>query len=369
MINKTKNEFIFDNVFIEEKFKENKNIEIILSKIKSNYKLHYINDNKKILKTIPKSHPGDISKNLLLSGIRGEILRKCPGTNGHICCNYYVINLYVGCPIECSYCILQSYLNEPLTIINIDIDNIFEKLHNTFVENSHKLYRVGTGELGDSLVYDYLTDYSLKFIEFFSDYKNAIFEFKTKTNNINNLLKIKSPGNIVVGFSMNPQSIIDSEELFAASLEERLNAMKSLVEKNYKIAIHFDPIINIPNFKDEYSILIDKIFQFIKPENIAWISLGTFRYTPDLKSCIEYNYPKTKILLDQFIIDQDKKFRYFKPIRINLYQTVIRSLKKINEDLPIYLCMESVEVWKKTLGYLPNEKSKINLIFKNMVNL
>ena len=229
------NNYRFDNVYIDEKFKTNKNIDAILENLDSDYNIHYIDDVTKLMKTIPSSHPNEISKNLLLSGIRGEILKRCPGTNGHICCNYFVINLYIGCPIGCTYCILQSYLNQPLTIINLDLDTIFENLNKTFTENNKRLFRVGTGELGDSLVYDYLTNYSLKFIDFFANYKNAIFEFKTKTDNINNILKLKSSGNIVVGFSVNPQVVVKDEENYAASIDERIVAAGKLVSNGLKI--------------------------------------------------------------------------------------------------------------------------------------
>lgn len=358
------NLYNFDNIYIEEKFKSNSNVNKILSKITSRFKINYINDITKLMKEIPLSHPNETAKNLLLSGIRGEILRKCPGTNGHICCNYYVINLYIGCPINCSYCILQSYLNQPLTIINIDTEQIFDSLENTLKNNPNRIFRIGTGELGDSLVYDNLTDYSIDFINFFAKHKNAIFEFKTKTDNIENILKIDSPGNIVVGFSVNPQEVISKEEHFASSLKERLNAASKLINKRYKIALHFDPIINIQDFEISYMTLIDEIFTYITPNDIAWISLGTFRYTPDLKNCIEYNYPQSKILSDEFIVDQDKKFRYFKMIRGKLYSKIVNKLKEKDKNLLIYLCMESKEMWEKVLGFLPYEDDKMQLVFK-----
>ena len=56
-------------------------------------------------------------------------------------------------------------------------------------------------------------------------------------------------------------------------------------------------------------------------------------------------------------------------IRANLYKKIIDRLKSIDENLTIYLCMESKEVWEKTLGFLPYKESKIDLIFRNAVKL
>jgi len=359
----------FEKIYIENKIKNHANTTLILEKLNFTEDIIFFDDILDLIKSInPVYHPKERSKSLVFSSIRGEILRKCPGTCGHICCNYFVINLYVGCPINCSYCILQSYLNQPFTIINVDIETIFTELDFILKNNQDKIFRIGTGELGDSLVYDYITNFSTKFISFFSNYSNSIFEFKTKTDNIDNILKIQSKGNIVVGFSVNPQIIIDKDENNSSSLSERIEAMKQLIEKGYKISLHFDPIVNIDNFDAEYKNVIEQIFCVLKPQNIAWISLGTFRYTPELKNMIEYNYPESNLLNDEFIENQDKKYRYFKPLRIKLYKKIISLLKGKSEKLLIYLCMESPNVWLHTLGVLPFEEKKMDLLFKNAIN-
>jgi len=355
------NIYNFNKIYIEKKIANHKNVKRILSKINCAPKIEYFNDIHKIIKKEPfVFHPDDRSKKLVLSCIRGEILQKCPGSFGHICCNYHVINLYLGCPLNCTYCILQSYLNQPFIIINVDIEKIFDFLKKVFNVNKERLFRIGTGELSDSLVYDPLTDFSKDFIDFFSMHKNTIFEFKTKTDYIENILEVNNSGNnIVVGFSVNPQKIINTEEGNAVSLAKRLSAAVKLVEKGYKVAFHFDPIFNINNFDYEYKPVVDLIFDKISYNNIAWISLGTFRYTPALKNILEYNYPDTKILLDEFIESNDKKYRYFKPIRSKLYKSIINWIKKRSSDVHVYLCMESPLIWKETTGSLPCEKDDL----------
>jgi spore photoproduct lyase len=41
-------------------------------------------------------------KVLVLSDFKGDFLKKCPGTKGFICCNYYVLNLTTNCPLDSS---------------------------------------------------------------------------------------------------------------------------------------------------------------------------------------------------------------------------------------------------------------------------
>jgi spore photoproduct lyase len=362
--------FSFKNIYIERKYKNNIYVKRILSNIMNNPEISYFDNLSDLIRKMPPVYdPQERSSNLALCGIRGEILRKCPGSHGHICCNYYVVNLYVGCPIGCTYCILQSYLNQPFTIINVDIENILDNIRKITTSNKDKIYRIGTGELGDSLVYDPITGFSADFIDFFSNMKNCIFEFKTKTDYIDNLLKYDSLKNITAGFSVNPQIIINSEENFSFTLDQRIIAMKKLSDKKYKIALHFDPIMNIKDFDFHYKTAIDSIFSVISPENIAWISLGTFRYTPDLKIMMEYNYPRSKLLYDEFLENHDGKFRYFKPIRIGLYNKIISYLKEKSDEMLLYLCMESPNIWDNTLKTSPLNENKMDLLFKNSNNI
>src|SRR5262247_2885184 len=49
-------------------------------------------------------------KKLFLTRHKGEFLKKCPGSDGQVCCNYFVINFASNCSMDCSYCYLQEYL-------------------------------------------------------------------------------------------------------------------------------------------------------------------------------------------------------------------------------------------------------------------
>ena len=68
-------------------------------------------------------------KVLVLSGFKGDFLKKCPGTKGFICCNYYVLNLTTNCPLDCTYCILQEYLkNNPVLKIYVNVKDALKQV-------------------------------------------------------------------------------------------------------------------------------------------------------------------------------------------------------------------------------------------------
>ncbi|MFC1645583.1 radical SAM protein [Candidatus Omnitrophota bacterium] len=289
------------------------------------------------------------TKNLFLVKERYDFIKPCPCSKGVLRCGYYVMNLGFGCPYECSYCFLQGYTNVKGIVIPVNIDSFLAKLE-LFLRNHKGRLRIGTGEFTDSLALDNLTGFSEVLIDFFSRQKNATFELKTKSNNIKNILNLNHNKKTVISWSLNPQPIVDSDEWQTNNLLERIDAAKECCDAGYLVGFHFDPIIYSTNWDSSYRDVIDELFKRISYKNIAWISLGTLRFAPKLKTIIEQRFPKSKILDEELIIDFDKKLRYSQKQRIEIYKRMFYWIRKYSSDVLVYLCMEPKEVWEATLG-------------------
>ena len=114
------------------------------------------------------------------------------------------------------------------------------------------------------------------------------------------------------------------------------------------MAFHFDPVILYDGCEEEYKKVIQSIFSYVSPDNIVWISIGTFRFIPALKSIIRNRFPDSKIPYGEFITGLDGKMRYFKPFRIDFYKKMVAWIKEIAPDVLVYFCMEDDEVWEKS---------------------
>ncbi len=290
---------------------------------------------------------------------KGIFIKHCPCSPEAISCGYFNLNLHTGCPYSCSYCILQDYLEtkDPIFFTNID-DMEKELLRFT---KKQKYLRIGTGELSDSLAFDTETKYSNKILSIFENFPEVIFEFKTKSININSILKYKKVlKNIVVSWSLNPQIIIEREEHFSPDLDSRLRAIAEVQSKGYKIGIHFDPIILIENWKTYYRNLIKEISKIINPQNIAWWSMGTLRFPHSLRKHI-FKFKDSFLFSGELIKGYDGKYRYFKPIRIEVFKFIKQEIQSIISDkTPLYLCMEDVEMWEEIFPEIYCTESKIN---------
>lgn len=290
---------------------------------------------------------------------RGDFVKPCPCTPHYLGCRYYVINLDVNCPMDCSYCILQHYLSHPLITIHVNTDKLWRQLDEFLAANPRPL-RIGTGELGDSLALDPLTERSGPLIEYFRRHSEAVLELKTKTVNIGNVLNVEPAENIVIAWSLNAPRIAALEELGAPPVAARLAAAGKVVEHGYRVAFHFDPIVRHPGWEKGYEGVIDDLLKKIPVERIAWISLGSLRFPAALKPVVEERFPESTIVFDEFIRGRDGKFRYFYPIRRELYTRLVDRIRDGGgERIPLYFCMEGKRLWRNVLKKEPKGEEEV----------
>ncbi len=288
----------------------------------------------------------EAKRTLALAKQSGKFLKPCPGTQNYVCCGYYFLNVATNCDVNCTYCILQGYLNIPFMVVYTNIEDAFRELEQVLGKCKFPLYRIGTGELTDSLTLEHLTHMSEKLVPFFVKQKNAILELKTKTTQIENLLHLDHRRKVVVSWSLNPDEIIRTEEKNAPSLSERLEAAKKVDAAGYRLGFHFDPMIHYPDWETGYRETVDRLFEAVHPENIAWISLGALRYPAPMDRVIRENHPDSRIVLGELLSGKDGKLRYFRPIRQKMFRKMVEWVKNRAPDVTVYFCMESPEVWE-----------------------
>jgi spore photoproduct lyase len=298
----------------------------------------------------------------------GEFLKPCPGTKRYICCGYQILHVGINCPMDCSYCYLQSYVNQPSLRIFSNLEDNLADIGNIIDSYPDSIFRIGTGEFTDSLALDYLTRWTDLLLPFFSAKKNCILELKTKTSLIQSLIDNRgfSQG-IVAAWSLNTPRVIAHEERRTASLEHRILAARRCQKAGFVVAFHFDPLIYYPGWEKEYEQVVELLERHIDPESIIWISLGSLRYMPPLKWVIKRRFSRTDIFDGEFIQGLDGKLRYFKPIRTDMYASLFERLGKWHHDLGIYLCMESDDVWGQSLGWSPRTSSQLSRYLDNRV--
>lgn len=293
-------------------------------------------------------------QSLYLTRNHGPFLRRCPGTRDYICCNYKILNFGAYCTMDCAYCILQSYFHPPVLQYYVNQDDLLSELGHAL--NEKVTLRVGTGEFTDSLIWEAWSDLTPELIALFARQNTSVLELKTKTTAVNHLKGLAHARKTIVAWSLNTPHIIETQERGTSSLKARLRAAAQCQEWGYPLAFHFDPIVLYPGCEEDYRTVIKMLFEYIRGENIVWISLGTFRFMPDLQPIIQRRFPRSHIIYGELIPGLDGKMRYFKPLRIDMYRRMVQWIRDRDPQLTTYLCMEDAQVWSKSFGFTPDEK-------------
>lgn len=291
-------------------------------------------------------------RTLLLTANRGAWLRQCPGTRHYTCCNYQILHIGTFCTMDCAYCILQAYFHPPVLQYFLNREEMATELDRRLTRP--EIGRIGTGEFTDSLIWEPWTDLNPWLVARFAAQRHCILELKTKTVAVDRLLGLEHRGKTIMAWSLNTPRVIAAEERRTASLDARLKAAARCVAAGFPVAFHFDPMVLYQGCRDEYRETVRRLFQTIPADRVVWISLGTFRFMPDLKDLVAARFERSTIAYGEFVRGLDDKMRYFKPLRIALYRDMVECIRRHAPGVCLYFCMESEEVWERVFGFSPS---------------
>jgi spore photoproduct lyase len=294
---------------------------------------------------------------LILMRYPGKFLKGCQGSGAEICCNYFTVSYAWNCHFECTYCVLQSYLSNEALLVCTNINDLLLDVQSSLEQSPDRMFRVGTGELADSLALDHVTHFSERLVPLFGELPNGILELKTKSNQISNLQNLDHRGHTVISWSLNSKPMAVSEEGKAASIEERLEAAAQCARWGYKLGFHFDPLIWYEGWEDDYRDVVKDMFRAVNPNSIAWISLGALRFPPRLRESVRKRFPGSRVPCGEFVPGHHGKVRYFRPIREEMYRKMYSWIRTEATNVLVYLCMETRFVWGRTLGDTPSDTS------------
>ncbi len=280
----------------------------------------------------------------------------------------YVISYASSCSFLCEYCYLKFAKAPKKPIIYENIEVLEKELKELFLKEETKNFYFNLGETTDAFLSEKhieVINQISELISFFAErYDRRVFlELRTKTDNILKISPLNKRKNLfyIYGVSLLPEEIISNFEKGTANLEKRIAGIKKAQELSYLIGLRFEPIIIYPVFGITYEEVVNslknlislykeiflKLRSFLDISLLHSISLGTLRLTKK-----QYKYLKekrSKLVFFEMVLSPDKKYRYSRPIRLYLYQELIKNLKEIFGKTiidKIYLSTEFPYIWK-----------------------
>jgi len=271
----------------------------------------------------------------------------CPvASEGTRCCNLYTLDAVESCGFDCSYCAIQSFYNEGKIVFDKDFK---QKLKNLKLDKN-KIYHIGTGQSSDSLMWGNKEGILKALFDFAKKNPNVILEFKTKSNNIRYLLENDIPKNIITTWSLNTQTIIDKEEHLTASLDDRIESAKKIMQKRNLVGFHFHPIIKYKNYLQEYTKIYDRLIDEFDPKYVALISMGTLTFPKATVKKLQNRKLKTKVTqIPMNEVNHKKTYDYNS--KLEMFKHCYNSFEKWHKKVFFYMCMEEHSLWRDVFGY------------------
>jgi spore photoproduct lyase len=308
-------------------------------------------------------------RKLLLCRNRGRFLDACPGTQIYRCCGYWVLTPGAGCPLDCTYCVLQAYLNNPLITLYANLQDMLDELEAAPELQNGSIRRIGTGEFMDSMALEHLTDFASFMLPFFRSRPGLVLELKTKTVQVEPLLKLDHGGSYIISWSLNTAGIVAAEEHGAAGLDERIAAAKKVIAQGYRVGFHFDPMIYHQGWEQGYRAVVEMLAGHIPPEAIAWVSIGALRFMPQLKSIAQRRFSGTRIYTGEFLPGFDGKMRYLQEIRLEMFTKMTGWLRDMLPGVFVYFCMENELSWTRSFGFFPPSNAALKELLDKRLEL
>ncbi|WP_455221782.1 spore photoproduct lyase family protein [Kaarinaea lacus] len=232
---------------------------------------------------------------LIIAGKQNNLVLPAPaqyGLGGNH--NYYFSHL-LNCIYDCRYCFLQGMYRSAHYVWFVNYEDFASAIAEKLAQHGDESCYFYSGYDCDSLALEPVTQFVDYFLPLFSRYSNAMLELRTKSTQIRSLLDRQPIDNCIVAFSFTPDNISQQLEHKVPSNEKRLEAMKKLQQKGWKVGLRFDPLIYDDDYFVNYQRLFDVVFSQIDIRNLHSVSLGVFRLPETFYRNMQRLYPSEKL--------------------------------------------------------------------------
>ena len=250
--------------------------------------------------------------------------------------NYYFSHM-LNCIYDCEYCFLQGKHMSDHYLLFVNYEDFFIEIEKKIKQNRFEKSYFFSGYDCDSLAFDGVTNFVESFLPIFEKNKNGILEIRTKSIQIQKILKHKPIDNCIIAFSFTPENVSKLIEHKVPPVKKRIDTMKKLAENGWKIGLRFDPIIPACNFAKIYENLFKNIAANINEKDIHSISFGMMRFPKKMfKRMNKEN--SNKRILSLSLENRKGIYTYKEKMENKLENIIVSKLRKYMKNTPIYNC-------------------------------
>jgi spore photoproduct lyase len=212
--------------------------------------------------------------------------------------NFHYNALILNCVYNCDYCYLQGMYPSANIVVFVNTEAYFSatgKAIDQRADPATPLYLAISYDT-DLLALESLVPYCREWIEYSRRKDNLLIEIRTKSANYRALSDLPPHNQVVLAWSLSPESVVSRYEINTPPLERRLESAAQAINDGWSVRLCFDPVLLIPNWRESYRQLIERTFEKLPAEKVRDISIGIFRMNAEYLKRIKKQRADSDIL-------------------------------------------------------------------------
>ena len=286
---------MIDTIYIEEDVRDHPRTRSILARFNKARQISIVRYGEVFNKRSQNFRLQKLKPALILARKHaGHILRAPEGFGIGSRKNFYFAHMF-NCLYDCRYCFLQGMYTSANYVLFVNFESFVEQIDNLIRQYPNESLTFFSGYDCDSLALESITGFAAHILPEFKKFTSALIEFRTKSIQIQPFERIPPIDNCVIAFSLMPEVMSNALDHKAPPIKKRIQAMKILAEKGWKVGPRFDPLIHGKNWKTHYQELFDQVFTTVPNYAIHSVSYGPLRFPLAMFRDIFKLYPEEQL--------------------------------------------------------------------------
>lgn len=254
------------------------------------------------------------------------------------------LNSIFGCAFRCAYCGFGRCVD-----ITLDIERILLNLPDVFSRYpNQRLYKYSN--MTDLPAFEPEYDGVLPMVRRFAQEQNRYLMLFTKSDNVEFLLDADHGGQTIISWSLSSATVSREIDRWAATMEERIEAMRRCQDAGYIVRARLSPIVPVRDWQREYRRLFETMFEKVSPDLVTLEMLGWFDFDdlPEMLSrelLDQKAYSAAEAAQDEMRGHQKSPFPH--DVRRAIYEFCIDEVKRISPATPVSICHGTPRMWEE----------------------
>lgn len=292
---------IFSHIYVEDKARELPLTQQLLQRFSKANVIPILNYKEVFNRPRQEWRHQEDSKKLILAVRNDQFLYPgSPFVPSFDHTRFYYTSPILNCLYGCEYCYLQGMFSSANLVAFVNRED--------FIANASKELAGDPAYLcvsydTDLLALEDLFGYCRMWNEFAHANPHVTIEIRTKSAAIKALIPFTPAPNVILAWTLSPESVAKQFEHGTPSTEARIKSIKIAQEHGWNVRICLDPILRTTGWQEHYPELINHMAQTLDLAALVDISVGVFRINGSYLREMQQRTPHSRLVTYPYTVE------------------------------------------------------------------